>query len=138
MGVIGMKVLGEDEVAGIMCAEEGRKMLLITSMGYGKRVDYELFMPHGRSTKGQIAYAINDKTGPVVGVISVADGDELMCITTHGNTVRVKVDEISSQGRNSMGVKVVNVSKDDYIASLASVSKEEENPEGGEEVRTGE
>ena len=132
MGVIGMRVLGDDEVAGIMRAEEGKKMLLITTNGYGKRTDYQLFKPHGRSTKGQIAYGITEKTGQVAGVVSVAEEDELMCITSRGNTVRVKVNEISSQGRASMGVKVVNVAEGDYIISLATVSPDEDE-EGAEE-----
>ena len=132
MGVIGMRVLGDDEVAGIMRAEEGKKMLLITTNGYGKRTDYQLFKPHGRSTKGQIAYGTNEKTGQVAGVVSVAEEDELMCITSRGNTVRVKVNEISSQGRASMGVKVVNVAEGDYIISLATVSPDEDE-EGAEE-----
>ncbi len=132
MGVIGMRVQGDDEVAGVMRAEEGKMMLLITTQGYGKRTDYQLFKPHGRSTKGQIAYAINDKTGPVAGVVSVAEEDELMCITSKGNTVKVKVNEISTQGRNSMGVKVVNVAEGDYIISLASVSPDADD-EGAEE-----
>ena len=131
MGVIGMRVQGDDEVAGVMRAEEGKMMLLITTQGYGKRTDYQLFKPHGRSTKGQIAYGITEKTGQVAGVVSVAEEDELMCITSKGNTVRVKVNEISAQGRNSMGVKVVNVAEGDYIISLASVSPDED--EGAEE-----
>ena len=132
MGVIGMRVQGDDEVAGVMRAEEGKKMLLITTNGYGKRTDYQLFKPHGRSTKGQIAYGINEKTGRVAGVVSVAEEDELMCITSKGNTVKVKVNEISTQGRSSMGVKVVDVAKDDYIISLATVTPDEDE-EGAEE-----
>jgi DNA gyrase subunit A len=135
MGVIGMRVQSGDEVAGIMRAEEGKMMLLITTQGYGKRVDYQLFKPHGRSTKGQIAYGINEKTGQIAGVLSVAEGDELMCITSKGNTVKVGVNEISTQGRSSMGVKVVNVAEGDYVISLASVTPEddEEGGEGAEE-----
>ena len=135
MGVIGMRVQSGDEVAGIMRAEEGKMMLLITTQGYGKRVDYQLFKPHGRSTKGQIAYGINEKTGQIAGVLSVAEGDELMCITSKGNTVKVGVNEISTQGRSSMGVKVVNVAEGDYVISLASVTPEDddEGSEGAEE-----
>ncbi|MBQ3647618.1 MAG: DNA topoisomerase (ATP-hydrolyzing) subunit A [Spirochaetia bacterium] len=133
MGVIGMRVQGDDQVAGIMRAEEGKMMLLITTQGYGKRVDYQLFKPHGRSTKGQIAYGINEKTGQVAGVLSVAEGDELMCITSKGNTVKVGVNEISTQGRSSMGVKVVRVAEGDYVISLASVTPDEDDGEGAEE-----
>ena len=134
MGVIGMRVHGDDEVAGIMRAEEGKMLLLITTRGYGKRVDYQLFKPHGRSTKGQIAYGINDKTGPVAGVVSVAEEDELMCITSKGNTVKTKVNEISTQGRASMGVKVVNVADDAYIISLASVTPDAAEAEDAEDA----
>ena len=128
-----MSVQGDDQVAGIMRAEEGKMMLLITTQGYGKRVDYQLFKPHGRSTKGQIAYGINEKTGQVAGVLSVAEGDELMCITSKGNTVKVGVNEISIQGRSSMGVKVVRVAEGDYVISLASVTPDEDDGEGAEE-----
>ena len=136
MGVIGMRVQDGDEVAGIMQAEEGKMMLLITTRGYGKRVDYQLFKPHGRSTKGQIAYGINEKTGQIAGVVSVAEDDELMCITSDGKTIRTPVRDISAQGRSSMGVKVVNVADDAYIISLASVTPDAaaaDEAEGAEE-----
>ncbi len=129
VGVKGMSLPDGDEVSGIITVTDDSLMLVISSLGYGKRVDCNLFKAHGRGTKGQRAYNTSEKTGDVIGVVSVAEDDELMCITLHGNTLKVKVSEISEQGRTSMGVRVVNVNEGDYIISIAKVSKHEEEIE---------
>lgn len=126
-GIIGIRLDPNDEVVGILCAEKEGMMLLATEFGYGKRVDFDLFMPHGRGTRGQLAYKINDKTGEIVGVISVTDQDELMCITSQGNTIKLKVNEISAQGKSAMGVKVVTITKPDFIVGIAKSSQDDEN-----------
>ncbi|MCQ2603540.1 MAG: DNA topoisomerase (ATP-hydrolyzing) subunit A [Spirochaetia bacterium] len=126
MGVIGMKLEDGDKIVSILCARSEEMMLIISQQGFGKRLDHELFKSHGRNTKGQMAYKTSDKTGLVVGAVSVTEDDEIMCITANGNTVKTKVKSISSQGRTAMGVTVVNVVSPDYIKTLAKVSPDEE------------
>lgn len=132
VGVKGMNLPDGDQVAGIITVGENSLMLVMSEQGYGKRVDCDLFKAHGRSTKGQRVYSVSEKTGSVAGVVSVTEDDELMCITFHGNTLKVKVKEISEQGRNAMGVRIVNVNEGDYIISIAKVSKQGEELESEE------
>ena len=125
-GVTGMKLRSDDEVAGVLSINEDEKILILTEYGYGKRIDYQLFQPHGTRTKGQIAYKTSEKTGEIIGVINVSDNDELMCISSQGSTIKLDVENISQQGKNASGVRVLNIVKPDFLISLAKIKKEQE------------
>ena len=125
-GVTGMKLRADDEVAGVLSINEDEKILILTEYGYGKRIDYQLFQPHGTRTKGQIAYKTSEKTGEIIGVINVSDNDELMCISSQGSTIKLDVENISQQGKNASGVRVLNIVKPDFLISLAKIKKEQE------------
>ena len=125
-GVTGMKLRSDDEVAGVLSINEDEKILILTEYGYGKRIDYQLFQPHGTRTKGQIAYKTSDKTGEIIGVLNVSDNDELMCISSQGSTIKLEVNNISQQGKNASGVRVLNIVKPDFLISMAKIKKEEE------------
>ena len=125
-GVTGMKLRADDEVAGVLSINEDEKILILTEYGYGKRIDYQLFQPHGTRTKGQIAYKTSDKTGEIIGVLNVNDNDELMCISSQGSTIKLEVDNISQQGKNASGVRVLNIIKPDFLISMAKIKKEDE------------
>ena len=125
-GVTGMKLRSDDEVAGVLSINEDEKILILTEYGYGKRIDYQLFQPHGTRTKGQIAYKTSEKTGEIIGVLNVSDNDELMCISSQGSTIKLEVENISQQGKNASGVRVLNIVKPDFLISLAKIKKEEE------------
>ena len=121
-----MKLRSDDEVAGVLSINEDEKILILTEYGYGKRIDYQLFQPHGTRTKGQIAYKTSEKTGEIIGVINVSDNDELMCISSQGSTIKLDVENISQQGKNASGVRVLNIVKPDFLISLAKIKKEQE------------
>ncbi|MCL2793504.1 MAG: DNA topoisomerase (ATP-hydrolyzing) subunit A [Spirochaetaceae bacterium] len=128
-GVTGIKLKPEDEVTGFLSITEEDKILIITEKGYGKRIDYNLFQPHGTRTRGQIAYKTTEKTGEIIGVISVGENDQLMCSSSQGTTIKIKVDEISIQGKTAGGVKVVNITPPDFLVSIAKVSNDDDSDE---------
>ena len=128
-GVCGLRLSNEDELAGAVCVNSDEKMLLMTSFGSGKRVSFDEFMRHGRATGGQKGYNVTEKTGEVVGVISVTDSDEIMCITSQGKSLRVPADSISEQGRAAQGVRVLDINQPDMVIGIDRIA----NDEGSEE-----
>ncbi len=129
-GVQGIKLQKEDELAGVLCVQEGTRMMLLSEYGYGKRIEYDNFTPHGRATRGQITYKISEKTGEIVGVTPVMDGEEVVCITSQGNTLRIKSDDVSIMGKSAFGVRIVNITPPDVVIGMARIVKEdEEEPE---------
>jgi DNA gyrase subunit A len=126
-GVQGIRLSEKDELAGVAMVTEGEQMLLVSEFGYGKRTAYDNFSPHGRGTRGQICYKATEKTGEVVGVLSVSDKDDLVCITSQGNTVKLRLAEVATMGKTAMGVRIVNITKPDVVVGIARVVKEEPN-----------
>ena len=124
-GIRGIKLTSNDELAGVLVIADEESMLIISEKGYGKRVEYDYFTPHGRGTKGQIAYKVSEKTGEIVGIMSVNKEDEIMCITSQGNTIKLKVTEISTMGKNALGVRIVNIKDPDVLVGFAKVVTEE-------------
>jgi DNA gyrase subunit A len=125
-GVRGLKLSAEDELAGALHVEAHSAMLILTEYGYGKRVQFEEFMPHGRGTGGQRIYSISQKTGEVVGAITVAETDEVVCITSQGKTLRVQANTISMQGRTAQGVRILNIESPDMVIGIDRVANEED------------
>lgn len=124
-GVCGLRLSNDDELTGAVCVNTEEKMLLLTSFGYGKRVDFDEFMRHGRATGGQKGYNVTDKTGEVVGVISVTETDEIMCITSQGKSLRVPANGISEQGRAAQGVSVLDINVPDMVIGVDRIANEE-------------
>ena len=124
-GVQGIRLSKEDELSSAMCVQEDQQMLFISENGYGKRIEYDNFVPHGRATKGQIGYKINEKTGELVGAISVSMQDELVCVTGQGNAIKLKLSQIPIMGKAAMGVRIVNITKPDCVVGIARVVTEE-------------
>ncbi len=114
-----------DEVIGMVCIEDKTKetVLVVSEKGYGKRTDLEDYRITNRGGKGVKTLQITDKTGQLVGIKSVVDGDELMIMTTGGITIRMPVDELRVMGRATQGVKVIRLGDDDKIASVAKVEE---------------
>jgi len=123
-GVLGLRLADSDELSGVLTVNEDYQMLLVTTNGYGKRSEYDLFTPHGRGTRGQIAYKTGEKMGELVGVISVSQDDELVCMTSHGIAIRLKVSEIPSMGKSAHGVRVVNIERPDFLVGVARVAND--------------
>ena len=128
-GVQGIRLSNKDELAGVAMVRDGEQMLLVSEFGYGKRTEYDNFSPHGRGTRGQICYKATEKTGEVTGVLSVNDKDDLVCITSQGNTLKLRLAEVATLGKTAMGVRIVNITKPDVVVGVARVVKEEQAPE---------
>ena len=127
MGVRGMNLSYDDEVIGMQLDTQGEQLLLVSEYGLGKRTDIEEFGVQHRGGKGVKCYKITEKTGNVVGAKAVHDDQEIMLITNEGIVIRLQVSGISTLGRITSGVKLMNLdpSKDVVIASIAKVRKEE-------------
>jgi DNA gyrase subunit A len=125
-GVQGIRLSDKDELAGVAMVREGEQMLLTSEFGFGKRTEYSYFSPHGRGTRGQICYKATEKTGEIVGVLSVNPKDDLVCITSQGNTLKIRLADIATLGKTAMGVRIVNIVKPDVVVGIARVVKEDE------------
>ena len=128
MGVIGMNLGDTDEVVGMQIRSEGDDLLIVSEKGMGKRTPLDEFTVQHRGGKGLRCYKITDKTGYVVGVKTIKPEEEIMLITTEGIVIRMKSDSISVIGRNTSGVKLINIDSESSIkvASVAKVRFEEE------------
>ncbi len=130
-GVRGIRLRRDDELSGAMTLREGEGMLLVTERGLGKRVAFDSLLSHSRATGGQRCYGVSEKTGELVGVMSVSREDDLICITSQGNLLKIKVKDIPVQGKTAMGVRVVNIKKPDTVVDIAKNAKEEQESEEG-------
>lgn len=124
-GVIGIRLSGGDELTGALRINGG-KLIVMSENGYGKRVDFSEFSPHGRGTGGQKVYTVTEKTGEVVGLLAVADDDEIVCITGQGKTIRVQVASINVMGRAAQGVKILDIESPDQLIGLDVVAREDD------------
>ena len=137
-GVSGMKLSDGDELTGMLRVDTGKdrppekveKMLIISEFGYGKRVDFSEFSSHGRGTGGQKIYTVSDKTGEIVGCVNVFDDDDIMCITSQGKSIKMKVNDIRVMGRSAQGVRLLSIDKPDFVIGLDRIVKEDEAAEG--------
>ena len=135
MGVRGIRLNAGDEVIGMQKASQGEHFLLVSEKGYGKLTDKSCFKAQARGGKGIRCYKITEKTGDIVG-FKLCDKDrELLLITTEGIMIRINLDKVSVLGRNTSGVKLMDIDKDTdtVIASVAKV-RETENEEDSEEI----
>lgn len=125
MGVRGINLDRDDEVIGMQLNSQGEALLFVSENGMGKRTAMTEFTPQHRGGKGIRCYKITEKTGDVVGVKAVDEENEVMMITTEGVVIRMGVDGISMLGRNTSGVKLMNLDDNVIVASLAKVRDEE-------------
>ena len=130
----------DDYVCGATTIEnEDDEILMISEKGLGKRTTAIEYREQKRGGKGVISMKLTAKTGDVVGVVFVEEDKDLMCLTSIGKMIRVDMQSIRKAGRNTSGVKVVNVDKKDRVVSVAKCPKEEEKPddENGENLDLG-
>ncbi len=136
-GVCGIKLENADELTAMLRVSADQKMLVLTEYGYGKRVEFDNFNPHSRATHGQMIYNPEDKTGEIVGAITVLDSDDVVVITSQGKTLKIDADSVSIQGKGAKGVRVLNIDKPDFVIGLDKVAKEEDaapSTDGNEEA----
>jgi DNA gyrase subunit A len=125
-GVLGIKLSDKDELAGVAMVRPGEQLLVVSEFGFGKRTEYDNFAPHGRGTRGQVVYRATEKTGEVVAALSVSQKDDLVCITSQGSTVKLRLSEVAVLGKTAMGVRIVNITRPDLVVGVARVVKEDE------------
>ena len=138
MGVIGMNLTDGDEVIGMQLDVQGEYLLIASEKGMGKLTRIEEFSPQNRGGKGVKCYKIMEKTGNVIGVKAVNLDNQIMIINTGGILIRMMCKDISIQGRVTSGVRLMNLSEGEFVASIAKVREssgqiEEELPENKEE-----
>ena len=136
-GVKGISLDNEgDEVIGMICIESGKSdVLVVSENGYGKRSSIEDYRITNRGGKGIKTINMTEKTGNLIALLDVTDEDNLMIINRSGLTIRLDVSTLRVMGRNTQGVRLINLRNDDAIAAVAKVSasKEENLPEEGQE-----
>ena len=135
MGVIGMNLDDEDEIVAMQEQSQGDSLLIVSENGMGKRTYLDEFNVQYRGGKGVKCYKITEKTGDVVGAKAVNDDNEIMMITTEGIIIKLRVQDISTLGRITSGVKMMNLDEDVVVARIAKVKDkvEGESDEAEEE-----
>ena len=131
-GVTGIRLDKEDELTAMLRVSPDERILLLSEYGYGKRTDFDNFNAHGRGTGGQMIYCPEDKTGELVGAITVRDDDDVMVITSQGKTIKITAESVNIQGKAARGVRVVNIDRPDFVIGLDRVAREEEAEETDE------
>ncbi len=121
MGVIGMNLDDDDEIVGMQLNTQGDSLLVVSEKGMGKRTGLNEFTVQKRGGKGVKCYRIAEKTGNVVGVKAVKNDNEIMMITTEGVIIQMLVNDISTIGRNTSGVKMINLDDGVVVAKIAKV-----------------
>ena len=138
IGVRGITLEDQDEVIGMIIANDLEKesVLVVSEKGYGKRTAVEDYRITNRGGKGVITLNITEKTGQLIAIQNVTDEDGLMIINRSGVAIRMAVNELRVMGRNTQGVKLINLKNNDEIAAIAKVEmdKDVEEEEKGEEI----
>lgn len=133
IGVGGIEVDSEkDEVVGMICVDPTtpeRTVLVISEKGYGKRTTVEDYRITNRGGKGVKTINVTDKTGKLVGILDVAESEDIIITCKSGVTIRMKVSQISEQGRATQGVKLIKLDEGDEIAAITKITIEDETGE---------
>ncbi|MFP4028290.1 MAG: DNA gyrase subunit A [Candidatus Brocadiia bacterium] len=132
-GVRGIRLAEDDRVVDMALVREDATMLTVCQNGYGKRTAFEDYSSQHRGGKGLIDIKTTERNGTVVAAAAVTQDEELMFLTEGGKMVRIPAESISCIGRNTQGVRVVSLGKEDKLIGLARVVAEQEQPEDGEE-----
>lgn len=135
-GVRGIRPREGDHLVALVVVDPDAQLLIAAENGLGKRTPFEEYMSKGRGGKGMIAMRITEKTGRVVGGLAVKEGEDLMMITTSGQSVRTPVSEIRSIGRATQGVKLISLKKGEALQDIAMVVADEESAEEVDEAGT--
>jgi DNA gyrase subunit A len=120
-GVRGMKLRAGDEVVSVDVARDDSAILIVTEAGYGKRTQLERFNRQGRGGQGVIGIRLTGRKGHVIAAFMVGIDDEIVAISTGGVTIRMAVREISSQGRDATGVRIMSLDAGQVVASVAPI-----------------
>jgi DNA gyrase subunit A len=132
-GVKAIRLRKEDFVIGAEIVLEDHKILVVSSSGYGKSTEINNFRLQGRNGKGLKIHKVTEKTGELIGISMVNNKEELILINSNGIIIRIRIAEISTTGRITQGVKLINLEDGVKVVSLAKIAAdhiaEEENGE---------
>lgn len=117
-GVNGIKLQGDDAVVGLVTAEESRELCTITENGYGKRTSFSNYRTQSRYGKGLIDIKTGDRNGRIAAIKSVSEDDDLVLMSNDAQIMRIHAADISTVGRNTMGVTVMRLAENDRVASV--------------------
>jgi DNA gyrase subunit A len=131
-GVWGMRLDEGDEVVALDQVEAGATLLAVSENGYGKRTEMDEYRLTRRGGKGIITMKTTPKTGRVIGVRMVTDDDQIMLVTSGGKVIRLRVNEIRVIGRNTQGVRLIDLEEGEKVASIARLAEREDEAERDE------
>lgn len=131
-GVKGITLDEGDSVIGMDVVVPGQDVLIVTAKGYGKRTPVSEYRTQSRGGKGIKTINVTEKNGTVVGLKVVKNEEDLMIITASGTLIRTSMEGISTMGRNTQGVKLINIREDDAVATVCRTDKSEEEDQDGE------
>lgn len=136
-GVIGIRMKESDKVVSMAVVSEEGALLTITENGFGKRTDITEYRKTHRGSKGVRTIITNERNGKVIWVRELEDEDEIMLTSREGMVVRIPVESIRKQGRNTMGVRIMRLNESDKVVSVSKVisNGEEDEEENGEECQ---
>jgi DNA gyrase subunit A len=132
-GVRGIRLTGAQKVIALIIVEEGC-VLMATENGYGKRTLVSDYPSHGRGGQGVISIQGSGRNGDVVGAVLVQDEDEIMLISDAGTLVRTRVNEISTMGRNTQGVRLINLHGDERLVGVERVVDVQDDEDSGKDA----
>ena len=129
-GVMGIRPVEDDFVVALALVTEGSTLLVASENGLGKRTDFAEYRQQSRGGKGIITMKVTDRTGPVVGAVTVTPEDELMLMTSTGQSIRIRVAEIRETGRNAMGVKLLTLKDGEKLQDISRFIPDGEDADG--------
>jgi DNA gyrase subunit A len=132
-GVVGMKLEANDKVVSMEILSLGADILTVAEGGFGKRTEMDEYRLQSRGGKGIITMKTTEKTGRVIGVQLVGGDDQLMLITNTGKIIRLRINDIRVIGRNTQGVRLIDLEEGERVVSLARLAEKEEEDEAEEE-----
>ena len=130
-GVIGIRLDDDDEVVGMAVLSPGASILTVTEGGYGKRTHESEYRSQSRGGRGLINLRVTPKTGRVVGVRQVFEGDDVMLMSDQGNLVRIEVAEVNEIGRNTQGVRLISLNDEQRLVGVVRIEDENGRANGG-------
>jgi len=123
-GVMGIHLAKDDFVVGMVTAQKGSNLLVVTKKGFGKRTPIDDYRITRRGGKGIVTVKITERVGPMITIKEVQDDDDLMIITTGGKVIRQSVKQIRKMGRSTQGIRLIRLSENDQIGDVARIVKE--------------
>jgi DNA gyrase subunit A len=129
-GVVGMKLDPDDKVVSMEMLSPGATILTVAEGGFGKRTEMDEYRLQSRGGKGIITMKTTDKTGRVIGVQQVTEEDQLMLVSNNGKIIRMRIKDIRVIGRNTQGVRLIELDEGERVVSLARLAEKEEEDEG--------